>query len=57
LHTVDFKLKQPILQSFNQATGLLLGLDDRGHAVQQLLGNSGQAAQWTITPVTISEGR
>jgi hypothetical protein len=35
----------------------LLGLDDRGHAVQQLLCNSGQAAQWTITPVAISEGR
>jgi hypothetical protein len=57
LHTVDFKLKQPILQSFNQAAGLLLGLDDRGHAVQRPLANSRQAAQWAITPAAISGGR
>jgi arabinogalactan endo-1,4-beta-galactosidase len=41
----------------NQATGLVIGLDDWGHAVQQPQANSGQAAQWAITPVAISGGR
>jgi len=38
----------------NEATGLVLGLDDRGHAVQQPQANSGQGAEWAITPVAIS---
>lgn len=41
----------------NQATGLVLGLDDRGHALQQLQATLGQAAQWAITPVGISGTR
>jgi len=41
----------------NEATGLVLGLDDRGNAVQQSLASAGQAAQWAITPVAISGGR
>jgi arabinogalactan endo-1,4-beta-galactosidase len=41
----------------NQSTGLVLGLDDRGRVVQQTQTNSGQSAQWAITPVAISGGR
>jgi len=41
----------------NEATGLVLGLDDRGNAVQQLQASAGQAAQWAITPVAISGGQ
>lgn len=41
----------------NQATGMVLGLDERGHAVQQAQASAGQSAQWAITPVAISSGR
>lgn len=41
----------------NQSTGLVVGLDDWGQAVQQPQATSGQAAQWAITPVAISGGQ
>jgi arabinogalactan endo-1,4-beta-galactosidase len=41
----------------NQATGLVLGLNDRGQAVQQPQASSGQGAQWAITPVANSAGQ
>jgi arabinogalactan endo-1,4-beta-galactosidase len=41
----------------NQATGSVLGLDDRGHATLQPMAGSGQAAQWAITPVAMSAER
>jgi arabinogalactan endo-1,4-beta-galactosidase len=41
----------------NQSTGQVLGLDDRGHAVEQSQASVGQSAQWAITPVAISGTR
>ena len=41
----------------NQSTGQVLGLDDRGHAVEQSQASAGQSAQWAITPVAISGAR
>ena len=41
----------------NQSTGQVLGLDDRGYAVEQSQASAGQSAQWAITPVAISGAR
>jgi hypothetical protein len=37
----------------NQATGLVLGANAQGHAVEQSQSGAGSTAQWQITPVSV----
>ena len=40
----------------NQATGLVLSLDQRGRAIEVAQSAAGSQGQWAITPVAISKG-